>query len=132
MTPRTRRWGRRATAATSSRSPSEVVPHLLASQAIFTWTRTSQTFPSRPHWRSISSARVFVLSHYTARALQEVTGLPPSFFEVLRTPIDSAAFTPDGRRWERAPGRYVVSMGRVGDGRKHYTSLVRCFARIAS
>lgn len=75
---------------------------------------------------------VLALSAYTARRLKELTGVDPARVEILRCPVDHQLFRPDGPGWAAAPGRYVVSVGRVDDDRKNFAALVRAFAPVAA
>jgi glycosyltransferase involved in cell wall biosynthesis len=75
---------------------------------------------------------IFALSEHTAARLAEVTGIARDRFSVLRCPVDVGLFSPAGRRWDAGPGRYLVSVGRVEDPRKNFSSLVRAFAPVAA
>lgn len=75
---------------------------------------------------------VLALSAYTARRLEELTGIDRARLEILRCPVDHQLFRPDGPRWAAAPGRYVLSVGRVDDDRKNFGALVRSFAPVAA
>ncbi|HVR61051.1 MAG TPA: glycosyltransferase [Polyangia bacterium] len=75
---------------------------------------------------------VLALSAYTARRLQELTGVDGARVEILRCPVDHQLFRPDGPRWAASPGRYVVSVGRVDDDRKNFAALVRAFVPAAA
>jgi glycosyltransferase involved in cell wall biosynthesis len=74
---------------------------------------------------------LFALSEYTAGRFAERASVPPERLPILRCPVDTARYRPDGTPWAGAPGRYIVSVGRVDDERKDYPALVRAFARIA-
>ncbi len=75
---------------------------------------------------------VMALSAYTAGRLETLTGLPRERMEILRCPVDHHLFRPEGPRWDRAPARYLISVGRVDDDRKNYEALVRAFGPLAA
>lgn len=75
---------------------------------------------------------VLALSAYTARRLEELTGVDRARVSILRCPVDHQLFRPDGPRWAGAPGRYVISVGRVDDDRKNFAALVRAFVPVAA
>jgi glycosyltransferase involved in cell wall biosynthesis len=82
-------------------------------------------------WSYRFPAKVFALSQYTADRLVTVTDLPRSHFEVLRFPVDTHLFNPEGPRWDGVAGRYLLAVGRVDDERKNFPALLRAFARVA-
>jgi glycosyltransferase involved in cell wall biosynthesis len=82
-------------------------------------------------WTFSRPRRVFALSQYTSRRLQELSGVDPARMSILRCPIDLDLFSPRGDAWRERPGRYLISAGRVDDPRKNMGSLVRSFAAIA-
>jgi glycosyltransferase involved in cell wall biosynthesis len=75
---------------------------------------------------------IFALSQYTAARLADVTGIDRGRFEILRCPVDTALFRPQGPRWTEGPSRYLLAVGRVEDSRKNFSSLVRAFAPLAA
>ncbi|HEX3694626.1 MAG TPA: glycosyltransferase family 4 protein [Polyangia bacterium] len=83
-------------------------------------------------WSLRFPSLVLALSEYTARRLQVLTGLSRNRLEILRCPVDHQLFRPDGPRWPAAPGRYLISVGRVDDDRKNYAALVRAFGPVAA
>jgi glycosyltransferase involved in cell wall biosynthesis len=83
-------------------------------------------------WSLRFPSLVLALSDYTARRLEELTGISRARIEILRCPVDHHLFRPDGARWEAAPARYVVSVGRVDDDRKNFAALVRAFVPVAA
>lgn len=96
------------------------------------WNHALRRINAAIERRSLKRAdAVLALSTYTARRFAERTGLPLERFPVLRCPVDTARYTPDGPRWATGPTRYVVSVGRVDDERKNFGALVRTFARVA-
>jgi glycosyltransferase involved in cell wall biosynthesis len=82
-------------------------------------------------WSYNFPSRIFTISDYTARRLAELTRLPAERFELLRFPVDASLFKPDGPKYEKHAGRYVLSVGRVDDERKNFERLIRCFAQVA-
>lgn len=83
-------------------------------------------------WTLRFPSMVLALSAYTARRLEELTGVDSARVEILRCPVDHQLFRPDGPRWAAAPGRYLISVGRVDDDRKNYAALVRAFVPVAA
>ena len=79
-------------------------------------------------WTFGKPAAVLALSDYTARRLREEARVPPARLSVLRCPVDTDVFRPEGPGWEGRPGRYLLSVGRVDDPRKNMLSLARVFA----
>ncbi|MEA2697790.1 MAG: hypothetical protein QOI66_2061 [Myxococcales bacterium] len=75
---------------------------------------------------------VLALSDYTARRLEELAGISRARVEILRCPVDHQQFRPDGPRWDGAPGRYLLSVGRIDDDRKNFAALVRAFGPVAA
>jgi CDP-paratose 2-epimerase len=53
-------------------------------------------------------------------------GCPRERLPILRCPVDTNRYRPDGPPWADAPGRYVMSVGRVDDERKDYPGPGAC------
>ena len=83
-------------------------------------------------WSLRFPSLLLALSEYTARRLEELAGVSRARLEILRCPVDHRLFRPDGPRWEAAPGRYLISVGRVDDDRKNFAALVRAFVPVAA
>jgi glycosyltransferase involved in cell wall biosynthesis len=83
-------------------------------------------------WTLRRSARVLALSTYTRRRLMERAGLPSADVPVLRCPVDTGRYHPEGPRWDAVAAPYLLSVGRVDDERKNYPALVRAFAGVAT
>lgn len=77
-------------------------------------------------WTYRHARRVWALSSYTARRLEELHGLSPERLAVQGAPVDTAVFRPDGPRWSGR--RYILSVGRLDEERKDYPLLLRAFA----
>ncbi len=82
-------------------------------------------------WSLRQARAVLALSSYTERSLAATAGLGPERLRLLRCPVDTARFSPDGPCLAELPRPYILTVGRVDDGRKNHPALLRVFSHLA-